>query len=148
MAWVHRQIFAAGGDHIPATWKSFADQTGITAIAHVNPGHAQEFWGPVPRGFLWLNLAEEGEAGKRTRWLAGQFVSDRLAQGEAVLLHSGEGRHRTRWIYVSFLLIQGKALETALRQAEELPWLSPYETDRSAWREFASWLGAEEGSRV
>lgn len=143
MTWVHDQIFAAGGSHIPRTWSDFSDQTRVTAVLHMNPAAPQPFLGPPPQAFLWLAIEEEDQVDMQTRWLAGRFVQRQLRQGRSVLLHCRAGRHRTRWAYVSYLLLQGKGWQAALRQAEKPPWLAPYRSDREAWRQFAAWLEAE-----
>lgn len=143
MTWVHERIFAAGGSHIPRTWSDFADQTRVTAVLHLNPAAPQSFLGPTPQAFLWLAIEEEEHADMQTRWLAGRFVQRQLRQGRAVLLHCGAGRHRTRWVFVAYLLLQGHGWRAALRQVEKPPWLAPYHSDRESWREFAAWLEAE-----
>lgn len=142
MTWVDDQLFAAGGDHIPATWGEFADQTGVSAVVHLRPERPAAFLGPPPRAFLWLAVADEAEADLETRWLAARFVFDRVLRGESVLLHSSLGRHRTRWVYVAYSLMAGRRLETALRRAAEPPWLAPYPTDRDRWRAFADLVRA------
>lgn len=142
MTWVHERIFAAGGSHIPRTWAEFSDQTRVTAIVHMNLHRPLTFSGPPPEAFLWLSIEEEGEADLRSRWLAGRFVQRQLREGRSVLLHCRAGRHRTRWVFVAYLLLQGKSWRAALRQAEQRPWLAPYHTDSSVWRAFADWLEA------
>ena len=143
MTWVHDRIFAAGGSHIPATWEQFSGQTRVTAVVHLNPVEPQRFVGPSPEAFLWLALEDESEADLESRWLAGHFVQLQLAKGRSVLLHSGEGRHRTRWVFVAYLLLEGKSWRAALRQAEQTPWLAPYHTDHERWRSFVSWLESD-----
>ena len=142
MTWVHDRIFAAGGDHIPATWESFRTQTRITAVLNVNPGNPSQFVGAPPTRFLWLDVKQESEADIEARLLAGRFLQEAVQLGDRVLLHSGQGRHRTRWAFVAFLLCHGQTVATALRQAAETPWLAPYETDRDQWRALARYVKA------
>ncbi len=142
MTWVHERIFAAGGAHIPATWESFRAQTGIEAVLNVNPGNPSHFVGDPPTRFLWIDVGQESEADMEARLLAGRFLKQAIESGDRVLLHSGQGRHRTRWAYVAFLLCHGKTVATALRQAAETPWLAPYDTDREQWRALARYLKA------
>lgn len=137
MTWVEERIYAGGGEHIPATWASFADQTGITAVLHLRPGEPEVFRGGAPSAFLWLNIEDESQAGLEERWMAGQFIAWCLEQGQKVLLHSSLGRHRTRWAFVAYRLCSGRPLRAALREAAERPWLNPYPTDRSTWEAFA-----------
>ena len=137
MTWVEDRIYAAGGDHIPRTWGEFAKQTGITAVVHLCPGGPAAFQGPVPHAFLWLGIAEEGDAAPADRWLAGRFVADCLQAGSKVLLHSSLGRHRTRWVYVAWAIVDGRSAQAALRQAGAKPWLSPYHTSPELWDAFA-----------
>lgn len=136
VTWVHTDIYAGGGDHIPETWAQFADQTRISAILHLRPGKAARFDGPLPAGFLWLNIGDESQAGMDERWLAGRFLHDCLQAGQKVLIHSSLGRHRTRWAYVAYGIYSGRAAESVLRQAAESPWLSPYHTDTARWQAF------------
>jgi hypothetical protein len=145
MTWVHEKIFAAGGSHIPKTWSEFSDQTGIRAVLHQSPGCPSAFYGPPPQAFLWLDLEDENQVGVPGRQLAGNFIKACLDQGQLVLLHSPLGRHRTRWAFVAFLILCGASVKAALRQAAQLPWLSPYHTDPKAWEEYADSL-REEGS--
>lgn len=140
MSWVHDRIFAAGGGQVPRTWAAFADQTAIGAIVHLSPGHPDTFIGPPPSAFLWLKIGDEAEADLAARGAAGRFVQACLADGLTVLLHSSESRHRTRWVFVSYLLISGSSLPHALRLAAEKPWLSPYRTDESTWQAFVHQL--------
>lgn len=149
MTWVHERIFAAGGSHIPHTWAEFSDQTGVNAIVHLNPSAPLDFSGSPPEAFLWLSMQEETEADLSCRWLAGHFVQRQLREGRSVLLHCRAGRHRTRWVFVAYLLLQGKSWRAALRQAEQRPWLAPYHTDPAVWRAFADWLEvkAPDGAR-
>lgn len=140
MTWVHERIFAAGGQHIPRTWPSFADQTGISAVLHLNPNQPDFFAGPPPASYLWLDVTDEGGADAPTRWLAGRFAEWHVANGENLLIHSSLGLHRTRWVFVSFLLCRGTNLPSALRQAQEPPWLAPYYTDAEAWHSFVDWM--------
>ncbi len=93
--------------------------------------------GTVPHAFLWLGIAEEGDAAPADRWLAGQFVADCLQAGSKVLLHSSLGRHRTRWVYVAWAIVDGRSAQAALRQAGAKPWLSPYHTSPELWDAFA-----------
>ena len=140
MSWVHDRIFAAGGFQIPETWAAFQDQTGVDAVVHLSPGSPMMFTGPAPAAFLWLDVEDEDGADLAARRLAGGFVLDCLKDGRTVLLHSRLSRHRTRWVYVAFLLAGGASVQRALRQAEERPWLSPYPTDESLWEALADAL--------
>lgn len=142
MSWVHDRIFAAGGFQIPGSWKAFQDQTGIDAVVHLSPGAPMPFAGPVPAAFLWLDIESEDAADLGARRVAGGFVLDCLEDGRTVLLHSRLSRHRTRWVFVAFLLCSGASLARALQQAEERPWLSPYPTDESRWRALENALRA------
>jgi hypothetical protein len=142
LTWVHDNIYAAGGMHIPSNWDAFADQTGVTGILHLAPDHPTRFIGASPELFLWLNIADENQAASNERLLAGRFLFECVAEGRRVLLHSSLGRHRTRWAFVAYLLIAGSTVRAALRQAADLPWLSPYHTDKEAWEAFAETLGA------
>ena len=117
-------------------------------MVHLNPRAPQQFVGPSPEAFLWLDVEDESEADLESRWLAGRFVRQQLTRGRSVLLHSGEGRHRTRWVFVAFLLLEGKSWRAALRQAEETPWLAPYRTDHESWRSFVDWLESDVPSAV
>lgn len=146
MTWVHDRIFAAGGSHIPATWEQFSSQTRVSAVVHLNPDAAQRFAGPPPEAFLWLAVDSESDADLESRRLAGRFVQQQLAQGRNVLLHCGAGRHRTRWVFVAYLLLEGSSWRAALRQAEQTPWLAPYHTDRALWRSFVDWLESDVSS--
>lgn len=137
MTWVHEQIYAGGGDHIPGSWESFADQSGIKAVVHLRAGSPAAFRGRPPEAFLWLSLEEEDEAGVEDRWLAGRFVAERVGAGDKVLLHSSLGRHRTRWVYVAYQICTGRQVRAALREAAQRPWLGPYHTDRALWETFA-----------
>jgi hypothetical protein len=136
LTWVHDQIFAAGGEHIPSTWQAFAGQTGVDAVMHMRPDHPAEFHGPPPEVFLWLDVEDEAQAGFVERQLAGEFLMDMLAQGRRVLLHSSLGRHRTRWAFVAYCICAGQSVRAALRRAADRPWLSPYHTDGDAWQAF------------
>lgn len=136
VTWVHADIYAGGGDHIPETWAQFADQTRIAAILHLRPGKAARFEGPMPAGFLWLNIGDESEAGMEERWLAGRYLQECLEAGQKVLIHSSLGRHRTRWAYVAYGIYSGRAAKAVLRQAAQSPWLSPYHTDTAGWQAF------------
>jgi hypothetical protein len=145
VTWVHDRIFAGGGESLPATWGAFADQTGVTAVLHLRPGKPALFHGPPPRSFLWLDLESEAEVDDRTRWLAGRFLADCLAGGQAVLLHSSLGRHRGRWAYVAYRILMGRSASAALREAAERPWLGPYRTDVAAWESFAAEVHGQAG---
>ena len=68
--------------------------------------------------------------------MAAEFIQASLKAGEKVLLHSAEGRHRTRWAYVAYGLYVGRKLSRVLREAAEKPWLAPYHTDRDRWMAF------------
>jgi len=81
-------------------------------------------------------VEEEKLAGMEDRRLAAAFIQDALEAGEKVLLHSAEGRHRTRWAYVAYGLYVGRRLSRVLREAAEKPWLAPYHTDRDMCRAF------------
>ena len=144
MSWVGERIYAGGGDHIPDDWRRFAESTGITAILHLSPVASELFQGPLPASFLWINLADEKQAGVEERWLAGSFISHCLAQGQRVLLHSVLGRHRTRWAFVAYLMRSGAPMADALRSAAQRPWLAPYYTDHAAWTAFAEHVRAQE----
>jgi hypothetical protein len=133
MTWVQDGIFAAGGESLPASWASFAEQTGVTAILHVRTGAPAAFRGPSPASFLWMNLSAEPEAGVPERLAAGAFIDDCLRHGQRVLLHASPGRHRTRWAFVAYRIWSGSTTEAALRLAAEPPWMAPYATDRGAW---------------
>jgi hypothetical protein len=137
VTWVHDRIYAGGGAHIPDHWDEFAEQTGISAIVHLAPGRPATFRGRPPLAFLWLDLADETEAGPEERWLVGRFIDDCLEQGRKVLLHSSLGRHRARWAFVAYRILAGRTAPAALREAAERPWLTPYRTDPSVWEEFA-----------
>jgi hypothetical protein len=137
MTWVEEGIFAAGGNFLPEHWGEFAAQTGLTAILHLRPGSPARFEGPTPAAFLWLPLESEDEAGTAERWLAGSFVAAQRAEGRRVLLHSSVGLHRSRWTFVAYRILGGATARAAVRQAEVVPWQSPYHTDLAAWEEFA-----------
>jgi hypothetical protein len=140
VAWVHEQIFAAGGGHIPATWDQFSHQMNIKTVIHLSKSTPMDFNGGWPDRFLWLAIEGEKDSDSAARELCGRFVQDAVAQGQNVLLHSSHGRHRTRWIYVAFLLCSGRQLRAALRLAEEKPWQAPYHTDRESWETFKHYL--------
>jgi hypothetical protein len=133
MTWVAEGVYAAGGNHIPNTWNEFHNQTGIQAILHLAPQHPQNFVGPSPRYFLWLDIEDESQADLTTRHLVGAFIRTCRERGDTVLLHGALGRHRTRWAYVAYQLTLGRKLETVLREAAEKPWLDPYPTNRDQW---------------
>ncbi len=134
MTWVHDRIFAAGGGHIPETWASFADQTGVTAVLHLSPVRPARFLGPAPEAFLWLDVADEFQVDLEERNLAARFVHDCLGAGRRLLIHSSLGRQRTRWVYVAYAISVGGSVRATLRQVEERPWLSPYLTDTVVWQ--------------
>jgi hypothetical protein len=140
MTWVADGIYAAGGEHIPATWDAFSLQTGIRAVLHLSPLQPLHFFGPVPDQFLWLDIEEESSADLDARQLAGEFILASQQAGQAVLLHSTQGRHRVRWAYVAHQLCAGRKLETVLREAAEKPWLAPYHTDLTLWQAFSARL--------
>ena len=140
MTWVHDSIYAAGGAHIPSNWDAFADQTGVTGILHLAPKGPIKFLGSSPEAFLWLDVVDESQAASSERLIAGRFLFECVAEGRRVLLQSSLGRHRTRWAFVAFLMINGSSVRVALRQAAERPWLSPYHTDTAAWKAFAETL--------
>ncbi len=140
MTWVDDRVYAAGGSHVPATWETFARQTGITAVLHLRPGSPEAFVGPAPAAFLWLDVSDEAQAGLELRLQAGRFVQQRVAAGDRVLLHGSLGRHRVRWAFVAYRLCTGQSLKAALRAAEQRPWLAPYHTDLPAWEAFAAYL--------
>jgi hypothetical protein len=140
LAWVHEHIFAGGGDHIAATWKQFSTQLDIQAVVHLSYPEPLVFRGHLPEGFLWLDIEEEQQADHAARELCGRFVHESISSGYNVLLHSKHGRHRTRWIYVAYLIYAGKQVRAALTQAEEKPWQAPYHTDRGNWSDFKDYL--------
>lgn len=146
MTWIHDQIYAAGGEHIPSTWDAFRDQTGISAILHFKPDSPQRFAGPVPEQFLWMNVTDEMQVGIQQRLLAAAFLYTCVAQKMRILMHSSLGLHRTRWAYVAYLIHAGRSVNLALRMAAEPPWLAPYHTDRTAWEEFAAACRSESAS--
>ncbi|NIS82505.1 MAG: hypothetical protein GTO14_20380 [Anaerolineales bacterium] len=135
---MHEKIFAAGGEHIPATWGEFACQTGVSAILHLNALQPSKFLGPPPEMFLWLDVVDESHAGLDERHLVARFLRECLIAGHSVLLHSGAGRHRTRWVFVSYWIAEGRSVRAALRMAAERPWLAPYHTEEESWRAFAA----------
>ncbi|OGO19800.1 MAG: hypothetical protein A2Z14_08250 [Chloroflexi bacterium RBG_16_48_8] len=140
MTWVHDQIYAAGGEHLPSTWASFVNQTGVTAVLHLRPVSPASFHGPLPRGFLWMDLADESQAGLEERWLAASFIGENLEKGRRILLHSSLRRHRVRWAYVSYLIWMGRSVRASLREVEEKPWLAPYHTDERIWEDFRQFV--------
>ena len=142
MTWVHEKIYAAGGRHVPSTWSDFSDQTGIKAVLHLGGDGPSWFVGPPPDPFCWMKVDEERDAGLEERMLAAMFIHDNLHDGRLVLLHSSQGRHRTRWAYVAYCLYTGRKLKPVLREAAERPWLSPYNTDELAWEAFVALLNA------
>jgi hypothetical protein len=137
MTWVEEGIFAAGGEFLPEHWGEFAAQTGLTAVLHLRPSAPAHFEGPVPGAFLWLPLEAEEQAGVGDRWLAACFVAQARSEGRRVLLHSSLGLHRSRWPFVAYRILGGSTARRAVRQAEVLPWQSPYHTDLEAWETFA-----------
>jgi hypothetical protein len=136
LTWVHQQIYAGGGDHIPIDWEAFRDQTGISAILHLNPVEPVIFQGPAPSAYLWMNIDHEREIDQNNRWQAGTFVQSCVSTDHRVLIHSGRGRHRVRWIYVAYLILSGSSIKGAISEVEEKPWLSPYHTDPREWQKF------------
>lgn len=137
MTWVEERIYAAGGEHIPRTWGDFAGQTGITAVVHLQPDRPAAFLGPVPEAYLWLGLEDESQASMADRWLAARFVGDNLRAGRKLLLHSSLGRHRTRWVFVAWAILDGRSALAAVRRAGDRPWMSPYHTHPETWDAFA-----------
>lgn len=109
-------------------------------MLHLQPQRPAVFLGGVPTSLLWLGIGSEAEADTAARWAAGRFVLECLEQGQSVLLHSGEGRHRVRWAYVAYLICSGKPTAAALRAAESPPWLAPYHTMASGWDSFAGFV--------
>lgn len=140
MAWVHERIFAGGGELIPATWDQFSREMNIQAVIHLSKPAPMSFIGRLPNRFLWLDVDKETETDFQARALCGRFVHEALLDGHGVLIHSAHGRHRTRWIYVSYQLYIGRQLRAALRLSEEKPWQAPYHTSRSQWAEFEAFL--------
>jgi len=138
VTWVEEAIFAGGGEHIPTAWEDFAAQTGVSGVVHLRPASPAAFHGPSPACFLWLSVREESDASDEERLLAGTFVSQCLAEGRRVLLHSSLGRHRTRWVYVAYRILAGSSVQAALRRASQRPWMEPYATDERAWTAFAA----------
>lgn len=138
LTWVHEQIFAAGGTHIPEHWAEFIEQYGPTSVLHLEPRLPMRFVGPAPRHLLWLALDHEEQADLATRELAARFISRVLEQGGQVLLHCRAGRHRARWALVAYQIWSGKSVKSATRLAGENPWLGPYQTDQSLWEQFAA----------
>jgi hypothetical protein len=136
MTWVADGVFAAGGEHIPKTWATFSQQTGIRAVLHLSPNQPQPFLGPPPSRYLWLDLEDESEADLTIRALTGDFILYCRTAGEGVLLHGAQGLHRVRWAFVAFQLRCGRNLETVLREAAEKPWLGPYHTDQALWQAY------------
>lgn len=136
LTWVHEQIYAGGGDHIPAEWDSFRDQTGVSAILHLNPVEPVIFQGPIPLAYLWMNIDRESEVGQKDRWEAASFLRICLDADQRVLIHSGRGRHRIRWVLVAYLILAGSTVKGAISQVEEKPWLSPYHTELGEWNRF------------
>jgi hypothetical protein len=140
LAWVHEHIFAGGGEHIPSTWDKFSSQMDIRAVVHLSNPAPMSFRGEPPPRFLWLDIEDEQNVDHRAQALCGEFVKDALLSGQNVLLHSAHGRHRTRWIYVAYLICAGRQVRSALRMAEEKPWQAPYHTDRAKWSDFKDFL--------
>ena len=140
MTWVHDKIYAAGGEQLPSSWASFANQTGISAVLHLRPDSPASFQGPVPESFLWLDLEEESQAGIEERYLAALFIAANLEAGRSLLLHSSLRRHRVRWAYVAFRIWSGRSVRSSLREAQEKPWLAPYHTDEKTWNDFKEFV--------
>ena len=140
MTWVHDQIYVAGGDHIPSTWASFVNQTGISAVLHLRPEKPTTFRGPMPDSFLWMDLVDESRAGLEDRWLAGSFIGENVENGLRILLHSSLRLHRVRWTYVSYLIWRGGSVRASLREVEKKPWLAPYRTEEEAWEDFKGFV--------
>lgn len=99
--------------------------------------------GPPAEKFLWLDVADESQAGLDERRLAANFLHDCVTDGRRVLVHSSLGFHRTRWAYVAYLISIGRSVGAALRSAAEPPWLAPYYTHQDTWDEFADFCRAE-----
>jgi hypothetical protein len=137
LTWVDEHVFAAGGDHVPATWSDFSAQTGVTAVVHLRRHSPAVFCGPPAEAFLWLGVEQEAEADQALLRLAGTFMVEMLAMGRRVLIHSSAGRHRTRWVYVAHLICSGRTVPRALQAAEARPWLAPYTTRSEMWEAFA-----------
>lgn len=136
MSWVQSRIYAAGGGHIPSTWATFSDQTGIQAVLHLRPEAPTVFRGGPPRAFLWLDIEVEKDADLEARWLAARYISDSLAQGYRAMIHSSLTLHRTRWVLASYLLYEGWTIASTMREVEKPPWLSPYHTEAPMWAAF------------
>jgi hypothetical protein len=136
MSWVQSRIYAAGGDHIPSTWATFRDQTGIQAVLHLRPEAPTVFRGGPPRAFLWLDIEAETDADLEARWLAARYLSSCLAQGYRAMIHSSLTLHRTRWALASYLLYEGWTIASTMREVEKPPWLSPYHTEAPMWAAF------------
>lgn len=135
LTWVHDRIYAAGGEHIPETWGSFVDQTGISAVVQMG-SEKIDFCQPPPRALLWLKIEHERDAGIDECWLAARFIDRCLEEGRKVLLHCNSGRHRVRWLLVSYMIYSGRGVRGTLRRVADPPWLSPYKTNRELWEEF------------
>jgi hypothetical protein len=140
MAWVHDQIYVAGGEYLPSHWVDFVDQTNVRAVLHLRPGSPAIFKGPPPEGFLWMDVEDEEQAGLQERWLAASFIAAHLEKGVRVLLHSSLRRHRVRWAYVAYMIWNGRSVRASLREVEEKPWLSPYHTERKVWEDFKQYV--------
>lgn len=136
MSWVTEQVFAAGGTMIPCDWARFKLETGIDAVLHMNPVAPTPFEGPDPERFLWLDAADEEGADLAMRKAAGRFIFQAVHDGYRVLLHATPGRHRARWAYVAYLILDGRRPASAVRMAAEQPWLAPYSTDMAQWEAF------------
>ena len=136
LTWVHNNIYAGGGDHIPNDWAAFRDQTDISAILHLNPVEPVHFQGPSPLAYLWMNVDREVEVDQRKRWEAGSFIRSCVCANYRVLIHSSRGRHRVRWVYVAYLIVSGSSVKGAISEVEEKPWLSPYHTELGEWHKF------------
>jgi len=142
LTWIHDRIYAAGGEHLPKNWESFADQTGVTAVLHLQPMSPATFVGPTPVSFLWMNLEDEAEADLEERWLAATFIGENLKNRQSVLIHSNLRRHRVRWTYMAYLIWSGKSVRASVKEVEQKPWLAPYHTDMKGWEDFKEFVTA------
>lgn len=136
MTWIHDQIYAAGGEHLPNHWSSFVEQTGVDSILHLQAGTPAKFLGPIPASFLWMNLELEAEVGLEERWLAAVFINLHVENGRIILIHSSHPLHRVRWTYVAYQIFKGRSVQASLKEVEQKPWLAPYHTDRENWDRF------------
>jgi hypothetical protein len=142
LTWVHNNIYAAGGEHIPRDWAAFRDQTGISAILHLSPDQPVVFEGLSPIAYLWMSIDRELNADLLDRWTAGSFLQTCIAADQRVVIHSIMGRHRVRWVYVSYLIMSGKSVKGAISEVEEKPWLTPYHTELEIWQKFSTYVKA------